>query len=65
MRFLLIIQGGCNTLDFKEQNNHLENKTLSFNPVEVHPGSDYDISLEMNDQELFTVDASITVRMLQ
>jgi hypothetical protein len=61
---LLIFLGGCDQTNTKETNDDPEKKALAFNPVGIDSGSesDYDILLKMNDQELFTVDASITVK---
>ena len=60
----LIFLGGCNPTDNQKINDPPENETSAFEPVGVHPGSEsnYDISLQLNEQELFTVDASITVK---
>ncbi len=62
--FALVILGGCNPTESNEINVHPEKKTSTFNPVGIPPGSEsnYDILLKMSEQELFTVDASITVK---
>lgn len=62
--FAFVILGGCNTTESNEINVPPDKKTSTFNPVGIPPGSesDYDILLKMSEQELFTVDASITVK---